>query len=47
MTSVFDTHDVFNQSPPFVDVNLFSSDRPLQDAVNANGAHTEVAALTR
>ena len=47
MTSVFDTHDVFNQSPPFVDVNLFSSDRPLQDAINANGAHTEVAALTR
>ncbi|MBV9240067.1 MAG: isovaleryl-CoA dehydrogenase [Xanthobacteraceae bacterium] len=47
MTSVFDTHDVFNQSPPFVDVNLFSSDRLLQDAVNANGAHTEVAALTR
>ena len=47
MTSVFDTHDVFNQSPPFVDVNLFSTDRALQDAVNANGAHTEVAALTR
>jgi putative acyl-CoA dehydrogenase len=47
MTSVFDTHDVFNQSPPFVDVNLFSTDRPLQDAVKANGAHTEVAALTR
>jgi putative acyl-CoA dehydrogenase len=46
MTSVFDTHDVFNQSPPFVDVNLFSTDRALQDAVNANGAHTEVAALT-
>jgi putative acyl-CoA dehydrogenase len=47
MTSVFDTHDVFNQSPPFVDVNLFSTDRPLQDAVNAYGAHTEVGALTR
>ena len=47
MTSVFDTHDVFNQSPPFVDVNLFSTDRALQDAVNANGAHTDVAALTR
>jgi putative acyl-CoA dehydrogenase len=47
MTSVFDTHDVFNQSPPFVDVNLFGTDRPLQDAVNANGAHTEVPPLTR
>ena len=45
MTSVFDTHDVFNQSPPFVDVNLFGTDRPLQDAVNANGARTEVRGL--
>ncbi len=47
MTAAFDTHDVFNQSPPFVDVNLFSTDRPLQEAVKANGARTEVEALTR
>jgi putative acyl-CoA dehydrogenase len=47
MTIAFATHDVFNQSPPFEDVNLFRADRPLQDAVAANGAHTEVAALTR
>src|SRR5262245_698438 len=47
MTSAFDTHEVFNQSPPFVDVNLFTSDRPLQDAVNACGAHTEAPALAR
>ena len=38
MTSVsFATHEVFNQSPPFVDVDLFSLDPPLVDAVDANG----------
>ena len=35
--SRFDTHEVFNQSPPYEDVDLFASDRPLQDAVRANG----------
>ena len=34
----FETHDVFNQSPPFADVNLFTADRPLIDAVAAYGA---------
>src|SRR6185437_7907772 len=29
--------DVFNQSPPFEDVDLFAFDRPLRDAVAANG----------
>ena len=33
-----DTHDIFNQSPPFEDVDLFMCDRPLRDAVAANGA---------
>jgi putative acyl-CoA dehydrogenase len=33
----FATHEVFNQSPPFEDVNLFAADRPLADAVAANG----------
>jgi putative acyl-CoA dehydrogenase len=47
MSTASDTHEVFNQSPPFVDVNLFTSDRPLQDAVNACGAHTEAPALAR
>src|SRR6201987_1497468 len=38
MTSVsFATHEVFNQSPPFVDVDLFALDPPLADAVAANG----------
>ena len=33
----FATHEVFNQSPPFEDVDLFALDRPLADAVAANG----------
>src|SRR2546422_4751615 len=39
----FDTHEVLNQSPPYEDVDLFLSDRPLQEAVRADGA--EAAAL--
>jgi putative acyl-CoA dehydrogenase len=31
------THEVFNQSPPFEDVDLFALDRPLMEAVAANG----------
>jgi putative acyl-CoA dehydrogenase len=33
----FATHEVFNQSPPFEDVDLFTLDQPLQEAVAANG----------
>ena len=33
----FTTHEVFNQSQPFEDVDLFSLDRPLVDAVAGNG----------
>jgi putative acyl-CoA dehydrogenase len=33
----FATHEVFNQSPPFEDVDLFAADRPLVEAVKANG----------
>ena len=33
----FSTHEVFNQSPPFEDVDLFALDRPLVEAVAANG----------
>src|SRR5215475_3866973 len=36
--AAFRTHEVFNQSPPFCDVDLFSVDRPLVEAVAANGA---------
>jgi len=42
----FDTHDIFNQSPPFEDIDLFAADRALQDAVAANGAGGEAAALS-
>jgi putative acyl-CoA dehydrogenase len=34
---MFQTHEVFNQSPPFEDVDLFALDRPLVEAVAANG----------
>ena len=33
----FATHEVFNQSPPFEDVDLFTLDAPLAAAVAANG----------
>jgi putative acyl-CoA dehydrogenase len=33
----FATHEVFNQSPPFEDIDLFAVDRPLAEAVAANG----------
>jgi putative acyl-CoA dehydrogenase len=42
----FETHEIFNQSPPYEDVDLFANDRPLQDAVAANGAAAEMAALS-
>src|SRR3954447_23261697 len=39
------THEVFNQSPPFEDVDLFALDRPLADAVAANGGAAAQAEL--
>ncbi len=41
----FDTNEVFNQSPPYENIDLFSSDVPLQEAVRANGAGHDVLAL--
>ena len=38
MSNPFATHEVFNQSPPFEDVNLFTSDRALMEAVSREGA---------
>src|SRR5438477_3329444 len=35
--ATFATHEVFNQSPPFEDVDLFAVDSPLVEAVAANG----------
>jgi len=34
----FATHEVFNQSPPFENVDLFDLDAPLKEAVAVNGA---------
>ena len=44
--SSLDTHDVFNQSPPFADVDLYALDQPLQDASVAFGGADERAALS-
>ena len=40
------THEVLNQSPPFEDVNLFTSDRALTEAVNREGGGSAVRRLT-
>jgi putative acyl-CoA dehydrogenase len=40
------THEVFNQSPPFEDVNLFALDRPLAEAVTANGGALAASELS-
>ena len=40
------THEVFNQSPPFEDVDLYAIDRPLVDAVVANGGADAANDLT-
>ncbi|NML60771.1 isovaleryl-CoA dehydrogenase [Massilia sp. RP-1-19] len=36
--SEFDTHEVFNQSPPFENVNLFACDPALMEALGREGA---------
>ena len=43
---VFATHEVFTQSPPFEDVNLFTTDRSLVDAVKVNGGASAEAELS-
>ena len=45
MASNFDTHDVVNQSPPFVDVDLYTSDRALGEAVTREGGAYAAAGL--
>ena len=44
--SRFDTHTVFNQSPPYENVDLFEGDAPLKEAVAANGAAAAAASLS-
>ncbi|MEH2514276.1 putative acyl-CoA dehydrogenase [Nitrobacteraceae bacterium AZCC 1564] len=41
-----DTREVFNQSPPFEDVDLFTFDQALVDAVAANGGGMAAAELS-
>lgn len=41
-----DTPDALNQSPPFVDVDLYATDLPLQEAVAANGGTAPAAVLS-
>jgi putative acyl-CoA dehydrogenase len=47
MTTVprFDIGEVFNQSPPYGNIDLFSSDAPLMEAVKANGDGQDLTAL--
>jgi putative acyl-CoA dehydrogenase len=42
----FATHEVLNQSPLFVDVDLYSLDTPLAEAVAANGGADEARELS-
>ena len=42
----FRTHEVFNQSPPFRDIDLFAADRPLVEAVAANGGASAAKELS-
>jgi putative acyl-CoA dehydrogenase len=46
MNEPFTTHEVLNQSPPFEDVNLFTTDRALTEAVNREGGGAAVKRLT-
>jgi putative acyl-CoA dehydrogenase len=43
----FDTHEVFNQAPPFGDVNLFACDPALREALEHEGAGWAGADLDR
>ena len=45
MAARFTTHEVFNQPPPFEDVNLYASDIALIDAVEREGGGSAATAL--
>jgi putative acyl-CoA dehydrogenase len=42
----FDTHEVFNQAPPFADVNLYECDPALKDALLREGGGWAAASLS-
>src|SRR5262249_42364818 len=46
MEQAMRVEEVLNQSPPYVNVDLYASDRPLQSAVAANGGGRDAAALS-
>lgn len=41
----FDTHEVFNQAPPFENVNLFACDRALREALEREGGGAAAGSL--
>ena len=43
---IFATHEVFNQSPPFENIDLYAADQPLAGAVAANGGASAEAELS-
>ena len=43
----FETHEVFNQSPAFEDLNLATSDMPLMEAVKREGGAKDWGRLTQ
>ncbi len=43
---IFATHEVFNQSPAFGDIDLYATDLPLVEAVAANGGTSAEAELS-
>jgi len=45
MVTAFATHEVFNQSPAFEDVDLFTLDQPLVDAVKATAGEAALGEL--
>ena len=47
MPAAADSQDTLNQSPPYVDVDLYGSDRPLIDALAANGGAGETKPLAQ
>lgn len=46
MTDTFATHEVFNQSPPYEDVNLFAADAPLRRALAYHAPDAGLADLS-
>ena len=45
MSDRHDTHEVFNQTPPFGDVNLVATNQPLLDVLKAGGVDPEAEGL--